>query len=79
MSNQGVSGEKAAESAKSIFLRDEHRSVPTWCCCSHGHNDIPSGADGAASTAANEVRVMAIEAKLRGARVFIATPVPAAS
>ncbi len=41
-----------------------------------GHNDIPSGADGAASGAANEVRIMAQEAKVRGMRVFIATPVP---
>jgi lysophospholipase L1-like esterase len=42
----------------------------------HGHNDIPGGADGAASGAASEVRIMAAEARLRGARVFIGTPVP---
>ena len=42
----------------------------------HGHNDIPGGQDGAASGAANELRVMASEARLRGMRVFLATLSP---
>src|SRR5688500_19865001 len=41
-----------------------------------GHNDIPLGSDGAASSAATEVRIMAQGAKVQGARVFIGTPVP---
>jgi lysophospholipase L1-like esterase len=42
-----------------------------------GANDIGLGEDGAASTAAREVRTMAAEARLRGMRVFIATLPPA--
>ena len=76
VANQGVGGEKAAE-ARNRFFSAMSTVRPDVVLLLHGHNDIPSGADGAASTAANEVRVMAIEAKLRGARVFIATPVPA--
>jgi lysophospholipase L1-like esterase len=76
VSNQGLSGEKAIE-ARNRFFSAMNAVRPDVVLLLHGHNDIPSGADGAASSAANEVRVMAIEAKLRGARVFIATPVPA--
>ena len=75
VTNHGVGGEKAVDARNRFFsllnsLRPEVVLILT------GHNDIPSGADGAASTAANEVRIFAAEAKLRGARVFIATPVP---
>lgn len=76
VSNQGLSGEKAIE-ARNRFFSAMTTVRPDVVLLFHGHNDIPSGADGAASGAANEIRVMAIEAKLRGARVFIATPVPA--
>ena len=76
VSNQGVSGEKAVE-ARNRFFSAMATVRPDVVLLLEGHNDIPSGADGAASSAANEVRVMAIEAKLRGARVFIGTPVPA--
>ena len=41
-----------------------------------GHNDIPGGLDGAASTAASEMRIMVAEARQRGMRVFIATHAP---
>jgi lysophospholipase L1-like esterase len=75
VSNQGLGGEKAAEARNRYFsalaaVRPD--AVLLW----HGHNDIPGGLDGAASTAASEVRIMAIEARSRGMRVFIATPLP---
>jgi lysophospholipase L1-like esterase len=41
-----------------------------------GANDIPLGEDGAASSAANEIRIWVAEAKARGIRVFLATPTP---
>ena len=41
-----------------------------------GFNDIARGEDGAASSAANEIRIWAAEARNRGMRVFIATPTP---
>jgi lysophospholipase L1-like esterase len=75
VANQGLSGEKAAE-ARNRFFSAMSTVRPDVVLLMHGHNDIPSGADGAASTAASEVRVMAAEARLRGARVFIATIVP---
>jgi lysophospholipase L1-like esterase len=74
--NQGVSGEKAAE-ARSRFQAALNSIRPDVVLLLHGHNDIPTGANGAASTAAFEVRMMAAEARVRGARVFLATPVPA--
>ncbi len=75
VANQGVGGEKAID-ARNRFFSAMNSLRPDVVLLLSGHNDIPSGADGAASGAANEVRVMAQEAKLRGARVFIATPVP---
>ena len=76
VANQGVSGEKAAE-ARNRFFSALTAINPDVVLLLEGHNDIPSGADGAASGAASEIRIMAIEAKRRGARVFIGTPVPA--
>ena len=75
VSNQGLGGEKAID-ARNRFFSAMNTVRPDVVLLLEGHNDIPGGANGAASSAANEVRVMAIEAKLRGARVFIATPVP---
>ena len=75
VSNQGLGGEKAANARTRFFLAlDSVRPevVLLW----HGHNDIPGGLDGFASTAATEVRIMAGEAARRGMRVFIATPLP---
>ena len=75
VSNQGLSGEKATE-ARSRFFSAMTVVRPDVVMFLEGHNDIPGGFDGAASSAAQEIRIMANEAKLRGARVFIATPVP---
>lgn len=76
VSNQGVGGERAM-AARARFLSAMNSVRPDVVLLWEGHNDIPAGEDGAASTAANEVRIMAAEARTRGARVFIATPAPA--
>lgn len=75
VSNQGVGGEKAVD-ARTRFFSAMATIRPEAVMILIGHNDIPRGEDGAASGAAREVRIMAAEAKARGARVFIATPVP---
>ena len=75
VANQGVGGEKAAD-ARNRFFAALTSIRPDVVLILHGHNDIPSGADGAASTAASEISIMAAEARNRGARVFIGTPVP---
>ena len=76
VSNQGVGGERAA-AARARFFTAMNTVRPDVVLLWEGHNDIPLGEDGAASTAANEVRIMAAEGRARGARVFIATPAPA--
>jgi lysophospholipase L1-like esterase len=73
--NQGVGGEKAID-ARNRYFSALAALRPDAVLILSGHNDIPLGADGAASGAANEVRIMAQEAKVRGLRVFIATPLP---
>ena len=50
--------------AQSLF-RDAQLAAARSGVILSGHNDIPSGADGAASSAANEVRIMAQGAKLQ--------------
>ena len=75
---RALGGEKAVE-ARNRFFAALNAVRPDVVLLLHGHNDIPSGADGAASTAASEIRIMAAEAKIRGARVFLGTPVPGAS
>ena len=75
VSNQGVGGEKAID-ARNRFFAMLNSLRPDAVLILSGHNDIPRGEDGAASSAANEVRIMAQGAKVQGARVFIATPVP---
>jgi lysophospholipase L1-like esterase len=75
VSNQGVGGEKAID-ARNRFFATLNSLRPEGVLILSGHNDIPLGADGAASGAANEVRIMAQAAKVQGARVFIGTPVP---
>ena len=75
VANYGLGGEKAVNARARFFealniVRPE--AVLLWL----GHNDIPGGLDGAASSAASEMRIMAAEARLRGMRVFIATMVP---
>ena len=73
--NYGLSGERTA-TARNRFFSAMSATRPDAVILMEGYNDIPGGADGAASTAANEIRIMAAEAKARGARVFIATPAP---
>ncbi len=73
--NHGVGGEKAID-ARNRFFAVLNSLRPEVVLILTGHNDIPRGEDGAASGAANEVRIMAAGAKAAGARVFIATPVP---
>jgi lysophospholipase L1-like esterase len=73
--NQGLGGEKAVD-ARSRYISALVALRPDVVLILSGHNDIPSGADGAASGAASEIRIMALEARQRGVRVFIATPVP---
>jgi lysophospholipase L1-like esterase len=75
VANQGLNGEKAVV-ARNRYFSAVAAVRPDVVLLWHGHNDIPSGADGAASSAASEVRMMAIDARGRGARVFIATPLP---
>ena len=75
VSNQGLGGEKAAV-ARNRFFAAMSSVNPDVLLLWHGHNDIPGGLDGAASTAASEVRTMVIEANRRGVRVFLATPLP---
>jgi lysophospholipase L1-like esterase len=75
VNNAGVGGEKAID-ARNRFFATMTSFKPDAVLILSGHNDIPRGEDGAASAAANEVRIMAQGAKTAGARVFIATPVP---
>lgn len=73
--NHGVGGERANDS-RNRFFSVLNSTRPEVVLILTGHNDIPGGQDGAASGAANEVRIMAQGARTQGARVFIATPVP---
>lgn len=75
VNNAGVGGEKAID-ARNRFFATLNSTRPEVVLILSGHNDIPRGEDGAASGAANEVRIMAQGAKAAGARVFIGTPVP---
>jgi lysophospholipase L1-like esterase len=75
VANYGLPGERAAV-ARSRFLSALSAVRPEAVLLMEGYNDIGGGADGAASTAANEIRLMANEARLQGARVFIATLAP---
>lgn len=75
VANYGLGGEKAAN-ARNRFFDALNTVRPEGVLLMEGYNDIGGGADGAASTAANEMRVMASEARLRGMRVFIATIAP---
>ena len=75
VSNQGFGGERAS-SARTRYLAAMDSVRPDVLLLWTGHNDIPGGLDGAASTAASEVRIMVGEAVRRGVRVFLATPAP---
>jgi lysophospholipase L1-like esterase len=73
--NYGVGGEKVIDS-RNRFFSALSATRPDVLLLMEGANDIPAGADGAASSAAQEISVWVAEAKARGIRVFLATPVP---
>lgn len=73
--NYGVGGEKVIAS-RNRFFSALTVTRPDVLLLMEGANDIPGGADGAASSAANEIRIWVAEAKARGIRVFLATPTP---
>ncbi len=75
VANYGLGGEKTVN-ARNRFYEALSIVRPEVVLLWHGHNDIPGGADGAASGAASEMRIMAAEARLRGMRVFIGTMLP---
>jgi lysophospholipase L1-like esterase len=75
VANYGLGGEKTIN-ARDRFIAGLNAVRPEVVIILEGANDIPGGADGAASSAANEVRIMADEARRRGMHVFIGTPVP---
>ena len=75
VANYGLGGERTVN-ARARFFSALNIVRPEVVLLWHGHNDIPGGQDGAASGAANELRVMASEARLRGMRVFLATLSP---
>lgn len=76
MANRGLSGERAAV-ARTRYQSALNAERPEVVMILHGHNDIPGGLDGAASTAAFEIEQMVFEAKNRGMRVFLSTVLPA--
>ena len=75
VANYGLGGEPAAR-ARDRFIAALGVVRPDAVLLMEGANDIHLGEDGAASTAASEIRAMASEARRRGMRVFIATIPP---
>lgn len=75
VANYGRGGEKAVN-ARARFIDALNVVRPEAVLLMEGTNDIARGEDGAASSAASEIRNMAAEARLRGMRVFIATVAP---
>jgi lysophospholipase L1-like esterase len=75
VSNFGFAGEKAAN-ARSRFISAIISDRPDVVMILHGHNDIPGGVDGGASTGAYEIERMVEEARTRGMRVFLGTVLP---
>ncbi len=75
VTNEGVGGEKVIN-ARNRYYQALNVARPEVVLLLMGYNDIAKGEDGAASGAANEIRVWAAEARNRGMRVFIATPTP---
>lgn len=73
--NYGLGGEKVIQS-RNRFFSALNATRPEVLLLMEGANDIPLGEDGAASNAAAEIRIWVAEAKARGIRVFLATPVP---
>ena len=75
VANYGLGGERT-DNARARFIAGLNIVRPEVVIILEGANDIPAGEDGAASTAAANIRAMADEASRRGIRVFIGTPVP---
>ena len=73
--NYGFGGEKVVNSRNRYFSA-LNATLPEVLLLVEGANDIPLGEDGAASSAAAEINVWVAEAKARGIRVFLGTPVP---
>jgi len=73
--NYGLGGEKVINS-RNRFFSALNATLPDVLLLMEGANDIPAGEDGAASSAANEIRIWVAEARARGIRVFLATPTP---
>jgi lysophospholipase L1-like esterase len=73
--NYGFGGEKVVNT-RARFFSALNATLPEVLLLLEGANDIPLGEDGAASSAAQEISVWVAEAKARGIRVFLATPVP---
>jgi lysophospholipase L1-like esterase len=73
--NYGLGGEKVIQSRNRYFSA-LNATRPDVLLLMEGANDIPLGEDGAASGAANEIRIWVAEAKARGITVFLATPTP---
>jgi lysophospholipase L1-like esterase len=75
VANYGIGGEKVVNTRNRYFSALS-TVRPDVVLLMEGANDIPLGEDGAASSAAQEISVWVAEAKARGMRVFLATPVP---
>jgi lysophospholipase L1-like esterase len=75
VANYGLGGEKVIN-ARDRFIAGLNTVRPDVVIIIDGANDIPAGENGAASSAANEVRIMADLAARRGISVFIGTPPP---
>ena len=75
VANYGMAGEKAAN-ARDRFIAALGVVRPDAVLLMEGSNDIARGEDGAASSAAREIGIMAGEARRRGIRVFLATIAP---
>ena len=73
--NYGLGGERVVN-ARNRYLSALSATRPDVLLLMEGANDISSGEDGAASSAAQEISVWVAEAKVRGIRVFLATPTP---
>jgi lysophospholipase L1-like esterase len=75
VANYGLGGERAAV-ARDRFIQALNIVRPDAVLLMEGYNDIPSGENGAASTAASEIEIMVAEATRRGMRVYLATVAP---
>jgi len=75
VANYGLGGEKTVN-ARDRFFQALAIVRPEVVLLMEGYNDIGGGANGAASSAASEIDIMAAEARNRGMRVFLGTAVP---